>query len=45
MKRAKDIAETQKFVYVLILFISIFLVIIVCDPAFLPNSKTCITDI
>ncbi|RHN44139.1 putative Late nodulin [Medicago truncatula] len=44
MHRAKNMAETLKFVYVLILFISIFLVIVVCDSAFLPRSRTCITD-
>jgi len=37
-------AESLKFVYVLILFISIFNAIIVCDFAFLPNSQNCITD-
>ncbi|AES77296.1 Nodule Cysteine-Rich (NCR) secreted peptide [Medicago truncatula] len=37
-------AETLKFVYVLILFISLFLVLIVCDSAFVANTETCITD-
>jgi len=44
MQIAENMAETLKFVYVLILFISIFLVIIVCDSAYLPNSRPCITD-
>jgi len=44
MQRTKNMAETLKFVYFLILFISIFLAIIVCDSAFLPNSRTCMTD-
>ena len=34
----------MKFVYVLVLFISIFLVIIICDSAYLPNTRPCITD-
>ncbi|RHN44142.1 putative Late nodulin [Medicago truncatula] len=37
-------AESPKFVYVLILFISIFNAIIVCDFAFLPTSRNCITN-
>lgn len=37
-------AETLNFVYVLLLVISIFLVIIVCDSAFVPNSGPCTTD-
>ncbi|RHN44148.1 putative Late nodulin [Medicago truncatula] len=36
--------ETLKFVYVLILFISIFLVIIVCESSFFPSSPVCKTD-
>jgi len=36
--------ETPKFIYVLILFIFIFLVIIICDSAYLLNSRTCITE-
>jgi len=37
-------AENLKIIYILILFISIFNVIIVCDFAFLPTSRNCITD-
>ncbi|RHN44141.1 putative Late nodulin [Medicago truncatula] len=37
-------AETLNFVYVLLLVISIFLVIIVCDSAYLTNSQPCITE-
>ncbi|RHN44147.1 putative Late nodulin [Medicago truncatula] len=37
-------AETPKFVYVLIIFISIFLVLIVCDSTYLPSTRSCITD-
>ena len=44
MQIAENMAETLKFVYVLILFISIFLVIIVCDSAYFPHSRPCITD-
>ena len=44
MQRTENMAETLKFVYVLILFISLFLVLIVCDSSFLPNSRPCITD-
>ena len=44
MQRTKNMAETLKFVYVLILFISLFLVLIVCDSAFLPISRPCITN-
>ncbi|KEH21600.1 putative Late nodulin [Medicago truncatula] len=36
--------KTLKFVYILILFICIFLVMIVCDSAYLPLSRSCITD-
>jgi len=44
MQIAENMAETLKFVYVLILFISIFPVIIVCDSAYFPHSRPCITD-
>ena len=44
MQRAKNMAETLKFVYVLILFISIFLVIMICDSAFFPPSRICTRD-
>nr|ABN07944.1 Late nodulin [Medicago truncatula] len=37
-------SETLKFVYVLILFISIFHVVIVCDSIYFPVSRPCITD-
>jgi len=37
-------AKTLKFIYVSILFIFIFLVIIVCDSSYLPNSRPCIID-
>ncbi|RHN44158.1 putative Late nodulin [Medicago truncatula] len=37
MQRTKNMAETLKFVYVLILFISLFLVLLVCDSAFFPK--------
>ncbi|AES77298.1 Nodule Cysteine-Rich (NCR) secreted peptide [Medicago truncatula] len=37
-------AETLKFVYVLILFISIFLVVIGCDSIYYPISRPCKTD-
>jgi len=36
--------ETLKFVYVLIIFISICLVLIVCDSIYIPVSRSCITD-
>jgi len=36
--------ETLKFVYILILLISIFLFIIICDSIYLPTTRTCITD-
>ena len=36
--------EILKFVYVLFLLISIFLLIIVCDSSYFPNSRPCITD-
>jgi len=36
--------ETMKFGYVLIIFISIFLVLIVCDSTYVPSSRSCITD-
>jgi len=36
--------KTSEFVYILILFICIFLVMIVCDSAYLPFSRSCITN-
>ncbi|KEH21599.1 putative Late nodulin [Medicago truncatula] len=36
--------ETRKFVYILILLISIFLFIIICDSTYIPITRTCITD-
>jgi len=44
MQRTENMVETLKFVYVLILFISLFHVLIVRDSAFSPNSVPCITD-
>jgi len=43
MQKVKNMVETLKFVYVLILFISIFLVVIVCDSRVIPISRTCTT--
>ncbi|RHN44143.1 putative Late nodulin [Medicago truncatula] len=43
MQRAKNMAETLKFVYVLILFISILFVVIVCDSSYIPISHPCTT--
>ena len=37
-------AKNLKFIYVITLFVFIFLVIIRCDSAFVPNSGPCTTD-
>jgi len=44
MKGGKNMAETLKLVYLLILLISIFLVIIVSHSANPWIRKTCVTD-
>jgi len=44
MQRTKNMTETLKFVYVLILFISLFVVLMICDSAFLQKPQPCIID-
>ncbi|RHN44127.1 putative Late nodulin [Medicago truncatula] len=44
MQRAKKMVETLKFIYVMILFVSIFLVMIVCDFSNLHIHVPCLTD-
>ena len=44
MQKGKNTDETMKFFYVLILFLSIFLVIIVCDSIHFHVSRPCMKD-
>jgi len=44
MQRGKNTVEIMKFVNVLILFLSIFLVIIVCDSIHFHISRPCTRD-
>lgn len=44
MQRGKNMAKTLKFVYVVILFISIFLVLTVYDSKYFQIASPCVND-
>jgi len=44
MQRGKNMAKTLMFVYVMILFLSIFYILIVCDSNTFGMYRLCITD-